>query len=131
MPGIVGLLTDIRRQDAEAEVARMLKAIRHHGSYLCGTWCDEALGLYVGWTAHRTSDTAVCRENGSQALLFCGEDFSDTGQASQSGDRTSDLLERAQFHPSFLASLNGRFHGILVDRVAARATLFNDRFGLQ
>ena len=51
MPGIVGLITRRPRQWAEPQLLRMVAALRHEPFYRVGTWIDESLGVYVGWTA--------------------------------------------------------------------------------
>ncbi|MGA7565343.1 MAG: hypothetical protein WBW53_04645, partial [Terriglobales bacterium] len=55
MPGIVGLITKIPRQQAEEELRRMVEALRHEAFYEAGTWIDESLGVYVGWVARKDS----------------------------------------------------------------------------
>ncbi|MGH9397741.1 MAG: asparagine synthase-related protein, partial [Terriglobia bacterium] len=42
----------------------------------------------------------------------------------------SYLVHAAEEESTFPAGLNGRFHGLLVDRTRGNATLFNDRYGL-
>ena len=49
MPGLVGLITRMPRERAEAELLRMVAALRHEPWYVSGTWSDESLGIYVGW----------------------------------------------------------------------------------
>ena len=43
----------------------------------------------------------------------------------------SYLVHLYEEEPSFPAGLNGRFHGLVVDRSRGTATLFNDRYGMQ
>ena len=50
MPGIVGLITKRPRQWAEPQLLRMVAALRHESFYWTGTWIDESLGVYAGWT---------------------------------------------------------------------------------
>ena len=51
MPGIVGLITRIPRQQAEPRLLRMVERLQHESFYVTGTWSDEGLGVYVGWVA--------------------------------------------------------------------------------
>ena len=51
MPGLVGLITGMTRNRAEAELSRMVAALRNETRYVSGTWIDESLGIYVGWVA--------------------------------------------------------------------------------
>ena len=46
MPGIVELITDLPRRDAEAQLLQMVEALRHKHFYVAGTRVDESLGLH-------------------------------------------------------------------------------------
>jgi asparagine synthase (glutamine-hydrolysing) len=124
MPGIVGLMTSMPREQAEAELLRMVEALRHESFYTTGTWKDEALGVYVGWVTRKDScgDGMPLRTEHGNVVVFCGEDFGD-GRAPQ-GLHVRDDAE------DFFRRLNGRFHGVHTDRGRGTATLFNDRYGL-
>ncbi len=141
MPGIVGLITRMPRAAAERELLRMLEALRHESFYVAGTWVDESLGVYVGWVARKGSFSdgmPLRNERGDAVLVFSGEEFPEPGTAEklkQNGhqlalDGPSYLVHLAEDDPSFPAGLNGRFHGLLVDRSRGTATLFNDRYGM-
>jgi len=141
MPGIVGLITTAPRQAAEAQLMRMVEAIRHEPCYVTGTWIDESLGVYVGWTVRKGSFAdamPLCNESGDVVLVFSGEEYPDPGTAHQLKRRGHRLEEKepsylvhvAEEDASFPAGLNGRFHGILTNRTRRSATLFNDRYGL-
>src|SRR5687768_14495104 len=78
MPGIVGLVTRMPRPRAEAELRQMLGVMRHESFYSSGTWMDDELGVYVGWTARAGSfgDAGPLRnETGDVFLVFSGEEF--------------------------------------------------------
>jgi asparagine synthase (glutamine-hydrolysing) len=126
MPGIVGLVTRMPRARAEAELLRMLAAIRHDPSYAVGMWTDESAGVYVGW-AEREGSLA-----GTMPLTDAREDV----VLALSGDLVpkpgiEQLLERASVDLWFPLSLNGWFHGVKIDRRTGKTTLFNDRYGMQ
>ncbi len=55
MPGILGIITKKPRQWAEPELLRMVETQLHESFYTSGTWIDEALGVYTGWTALENS----------------------------------------------------------------------------
>jgi asparagine synthase (glutamine-hydrolysing) len=141
MPGLVGLITRMPRERAEAELLRMVAALRHETSYLSGTWSEESLGLYVGWV-ERSGPVAGCmpfkNAQGDLVLAFSGEDVSELGRTSRlrqrgnagEGEGLSYLVQLAENNPSFPKCLNGRFHGVLVDKQNGTANLFNDRFGM-
>jgi asparagine synthase (glutamine-hydrolysing) len=141
MPGIVGLITKRPRQGAAAELCRMVEAIRHEPFYHTGTWIDESLGVYVGWTALKGSFSdgmPIRSEGGDVCMVFSGEEYSD-GRA-QHQPRTSSesvgsiesgyLVRQYQQDSNFIQNLNGMFHGLIADRARGVATLFNDRYGM-
>jgi asparagine synthase (glutamine-hydrolysing) len=142
MPGIVGLITKRSREWAEAQLQQMVAALRHESFYVTGTWGDESLGFYVGWIARRNSfsdEMPLENERRNLTLFFSGEEYPEPGIVSELHGRghtigeppASYLVHMAEEDASFPRSLNGRFHGLLVDRSAAIATLFNDRYGMQ
>jgi len=141
MPGIVGLLTKMPREQAELLLLRMVAALRHEPFYTAGTWIDESLGVYVGWIARENSFSdgmPVQNERGDIVLVFCGEEYPEPGTARRlkerghalNGKSSSYLVHVYEEDPHFPVSLNGRFHGLLADRAKGTATLFNDRYGM-
>jgi asparagine synthase (glutamine-hydrolysing) len=129
------------RQHAERELRQMVAAICHESFYVSGTWSDEDLGVYVGWVARKGSfcdKMPLCNEMGDVSLVFSGEEFAEPGTAQRlkvqghtlelSGP--SYLVHLYEEKPTFLADLNGRFHGLLIDRTRGTTTLFNDRYGM-
>lgn len=141
MPGIVGLVTRLPRARAEGQLLSMVEALRHESFYTTGTWMDEGLGVYLGWCARKNSFSdgmPVRNETGEISLVFSGEEFPEPGTASRLRQRGHDvdprgpsyLVHRYEEEPSFPASLNGWFHGFLVDRRRGLALLFNDRYSM-
>jgi asparagine synthase (glutamine-hydrolysing) len=130
------------RERAEAELKQMLRTMRHEPFYETGTWSDESAGVYLGWTARPgavADGKPMCNERTGVTLAFSGEEFPEPGTAGRLGravpSRGADparayLLALQEQDPSFPAGLNGRFHGLVVDRPRQTATLFNDRFGM-
>ena len=117
------------RERAEAELQRMVETLRHESFYSTGTWVDESAGVYVGWCAREGSfsDGMPFRNGkGDVALVFSGEDFS---RAVGDADGAY-LVEQYEADRAFPAGLNGRFHGIVIDRARRRTQLFNDRYGM-
>src|SRR5438874_2644808 len=130
MPGIVGLVTKKPREEAEQELLRMVTTTRHESFYGTGTWSDESLGVYVGWTVQESSFAdrmPICNERKDIVLVFAGEEFPkpDLGAAG-----LSYLVNLYEEDPAFPAGLNGRFQGLLADRARRTITLFNDRYGM-
>ena len=105
----------------------MVEAVRHESFYRTGTWADESLGVYVGWTelegAH-AQGMPVHDKQGNACLFFSGEEYS--GNSTES----AYLLDLYQADQNFVQNLNGMFHGLMVDRARGLITLFNDRFGM-
>jgi asparagine synthase (glutamine-hydrolysing) len=142
MPGIVGILTKVPREWAEHQLLRMVESIRHESFYSTGTWMAESLGVYVGWAARKNSFSdgmPVSNERGDAVLVFSGEEFPEPGTASalKTGGHAlqtqgpSYLVHLYEEDPSFPAGLNGRFHGLVIDRTHRTSILFNDRYGMQ
>jgi asparagine synthase (glutamine-hydrolysing) len=141
MPGIVGLITKMPREKAEAQLSRMVKALHHHSFYETGTWINESLGVYIGWTARDSSKSVAMpfqSERGDVSLVFSGEEYPDpaTTQGLKGHGHSFDaegfsyLVHLYEECPDFLKRLNGMFHGLLVDQRSGTATLFNDRIGM-
>jgi asparagine synthase (glutamine-hydrolysing) len=141
MPGIVGLITKMPREWAEPQLQRMVKSITHESFYNTGTWIDESMGIYVGWTVLKNSfadGMPIHNEEGNVSLIFGGEEFPEPGIVSRLKERghtvcskgPSYLVHVYEEDPTFPAGLNGRFHGLLIDRTRGAATLFNDRYGM-
>ena len=141
MPGIVGLVTKLRRREAWPELLRMVEAIQHEDFYVSGKWVDESLGIYVGWVAPKNSFSdgmPLRNDRGDVVLIFSGEEFPDPGTEQRLKDQEhrldtgapSYLAHLSEADPNFPAGLNGRFHGLLIDRTGGTATLFNDRYGM-
>jgi asparagine synthase (glutamine-hydrolysing) len=141
MPGIVGLISRMPREEAERELLQMVEALYHENFYVAGTWVEESLGVYVGWIARKDSlsDRMPLRnERGDVVLVFSGEEFPEPGTAQRLKAQGHDLdMAGANYlahlyeeDPSFPTGLNGRFHGLLIDRSRGTAVLFNDRYGM-
>src|SRR5215510_9379174 len=78
VPGILGLITKRPHQWAEAQLLRMLAAMRHEPFYRVGTWIDESLGVYAGWTVIEDSfaDGMPLRDRRqNRTLIFSGEEY--------------------------------------------------------
>ena len=127
------------RPRAEAELARMVEAIRHEPFYRTGTWCDEALGVYVGWAEPMgafADGMPLLTAGGDLCLVFSGEEYSSQrAAASKNGSAPAArecgyLLERCEQDENFITNLNGMFHGLVADRARGSVTLFNDRYGM-
>ena len=141
MPGIVGLITRMSRDSAEAQLRAMLRAICYESFYESGIWTDESLGVYVGWTVLKDSFSdgmPLKSANGDVCLVFSGEEYSDDrlAHAAGNGNRRHGssgagyLLRRYEQDKNFIQNLNGMFHGVIADRARGTATLFNDRYSM-
>jgi asparagine synthase (glutamine-hydrolysing) len=141
MPGIVGFVTKMPRAQAEPQLLRMVESLRHEPSYRTETWIDESAGVYVGWSVRKDSfadGMPLSNEQGSVILVFSGEEYPDpeTTRRFKNANHQpgvqgpSYLVDLYEEDSSFLVGLNGRFHGLLVDRDRGTTTLFNDRYGI-
>jgi asparagine synthase (glutamine-hydrolysing) len=141
LPGIVGIITQQPRAVAEAQLRQMLDTMLHESFYTSGVWSDPSLGVYVGWVARRNSFAAempIQNEREDITLVFSGEEFPKAGGRDTlrskghvvAADGPSYLVHRYEEEPGFPSELNGRFHGLVADKIQGTALLFNDRFGL-
>jgi len=142
MPGIVGLITEMPREQAEPQLLQMVATLYHESLYRTGTWIDESLGIYAGWIARKDSfcdGMPLCNEYGNVVLIFSGEEYPEPGTARRLKERghefeenqASYLVHLYEEDPAFPSSLNGRFHGLLTDKTRGTAMLFNDRYGMR
>lgn len=142
MPGIVGIIAKAPYKGAEAELLCMVESLRHEPFYETGTFADPSLGIYVGWVARKGSFSTgmpLYNEQRDTLLVFSGEDFPEPGTSRRLKERghtleldgPSYLVHLCEEDPTFPAALNGRFHGVVIDRRRGTTTLFNDRFGMQ
>ena len=126
MPGIFGLITKMPSEHASSQLTSMLKTSSHQSFYHCGTWVDERLGIYSGWTAHPGSfgdGMPVRNELADLALIFSGEDYPEPGIDSHLRERghtvaeggASYLVHLSEEDRAFPAALNARFHELLAD----------------
>ena len=128
MPGIVAIIARMPKRLAEPQLRQMLSTLRHEPFYTSGVWIDEQAGVYLGWTALQGSfadGMPLRNDRGDSLLVFSGEEYSAPARGS-----ASHLLDLYEQHPDFLRRLNGRFHGLVMDRRSKTATAFNDRFGM-
>src|ERR1700735_965052 len=141
MPGLVGLVTKMPREQAVALLSRMIEALLHEGFYETGTWIDESLGVYVGWCVRKGSfcdGMPIANERGDMTLVLSGEEYPQTATAcglksrghSFDARRASYLVHMYEEDCDFLPGLNGLFHGLVADRCRGITTLFNDRYGM-
>jgi asparagine synthase (glutamine-hydrolysing) len=142
MPGIVALITKMPRHAALPQLMQMVEMLRHEPFYTTGIWTDEHAGVYLGWVVRSGSfaDTLPLRnENGDVVMAFSGEEFPDPGVAMSLRHRGHQfalsgpeyLVHQYEEESSFPLALNGRFHGLVVDRKRGRALIFNDRYGME
>jgi asparagine synthase (glutamine-hydrolysing) len=139
MPGVVGLITRMPRLEAERRLKKMLNAICHESFYSSGTWLDESLGVYVGWTAQKGScceEMPLFNKKQDLCLIFSGEEYSHRRSGIEGTESAGDsvgceyLGREYEQNRGFLKDLNGLFHGLIVDRRVGEVTLFNDRYGM-
>ena len=139
MPGIVGLITKKDHAEAKAELVQMLNTIEYESFYSSGSWHDESLGVYCGWTALPGSFSdgmPLSSLNGDLHLIFSGEEYSEHRTDRQACTRCSAapestyLMRLCEQNQNFPQTLNGMFHGVVADGRRGTVELFNDRYGM-
>src|ERR1044071_1807641 len=142
MPGITGFVGTGSPNERKMALELMVTSMMHEPFFTSGTYVDERLGLYAGWTAHKDSFgdcLPIWNETRDVCLIFAGEEFTepdeikglksrghqfDLGNASYLVHLYEELGEK------FLTRLNGWFSGVLIDLRTNQVTLFNDRYGV-
>jgi len=141
LPGIVGIVTEQRSEWVRPQLLQMIETLRHGSDYAAGMWTEESLGVYVGWVARKSSFSEgmpLRNERGDVILIFSGEEYPEEGTARRLKEQGHDvqpegpsyLVHLYEENPAFMAALNGRYHGLLIDRTLGATMLFNDRFGM-
>jgi asparagine synthase (glutamine-hydrolysing) len=142
MPGIVGIISQRPSKEYSPLVESMVKCLKHEPFYADGTYTNEELGLWSGWTCHeRAFDDClpIWNEKKDICLLFSGEDFADQADIDAlrirghefGPDDASYLIHLyEEMGCEFLEKLNGWFSGVLVDLRERKLVLFNDRYGV-
>jgi asparagine synthase (glutamine-hydrolysing) len=120
----------------------MVRCMQHERFYVGGTYVNEQIGLWVGWTCLGGSFAdclPVWDEEKQVCLIFSGEVFPDReeieflkskGHQFQSGNVSYIVHLYEEIGPEFVKKLNGWFAGILIDLREGKFFLFNDRYGV-
>jgi len=142
MPGIVGIISQRPSEQYSGLVKSMVKCLKHEPFYTDGTYFNEELGLWIGWTCHEGAFDdclPIWNEKKDICLLFSGEDFADQadidavrmrGHEFGSDDASYLVHLYEDMGSGFLEKLNGWFSGVLVDLREQKLVLFNDRYGV-
>lgn len=143
MPGLVGIIGKGPGGSLREDLHRMAGRMYRRDSFASGTYVDEKLHAYVGWTCHHGSYTdclPIKSASGDLALFFAGEHYAPEGDEEQrvaKGARCSPhkaevlLPLYREKGEAFFPYLNGFFHGLIIDSRSDQVILFNDRFGMQ
>lgn len=143
MPGLVGIIGRGPAGSLREELRRMAGGMYRRDSFASGTYVDEKLRAYVGWTSHHGSYAdclPIKSASGDLTLFFAGEHYAAAGGEEQrvAKDFRCSLHKAEVLLPLyrdkgdvFFADLNGFFHGLILDARTDQVILFNDRFGMQ
>jgi asparagine synthase (glutamine-hydrolysing) len=140
MRGIAGIIGIDRSGARSSTVAQMGQMLRHDPIWAVGSLSNEGLGLSVAWVSREKSGCVPSwNETRDICIVFVGQNFAAPGESAhpktwngriESGDGgyLAHLYEKKGL--DFLADINGRFCGLLLDLRESKAVLFNDRYGL-
>jgi asparagine synthase (glutamine-hydrolysing) len=143
MPGLVGIIGKVLRDKNRKDLLEMLRSVQHESFYSSGTYINEELGLYIGWTCHEGSYCdcmPIMNERKDLVLFFYGEHHADQeefnglrarGHVMEKHDASIVLHLYEEKGRDFLKDLNGWFHGVLIDLKKGDISVFNDRYGMQ
>lgn len=143
MPGLTGIIGTTPANSNRSDLLEMTRSMQHESFYSSGTYINEEVGLYIGWTCHKGSFCdymPIMNKSQEFLLFFYGEHFMDQnsfdelytrGHAIEKFDARVllHLYEEKGF--DFLKCLNGWFHGLIVNLKNKEMALFNDRYGMQ
>lgn len=142
MPGILGIVTPERSAATDAHLVRMLDVASHEPFYSSGRASESSVGISLGWVRRDGADFAgvAARLSGRGTQLFLAGDDAHCASNDRMSARLADHLRGlgssvpvSEWHAvlrGFLQSLNGRFHGFLIDPESGSGVLFNDRYGM-
>jgi asparagine synthase (glutamine-hydrolysing) len=142
MPGITGILGAGKPDENKILLSQMASCMLHEPFYSSGMYINEQLGLWVGWVSLKGSFSdcmPVWNEKKDKCIIFAGEDYTDPediealktkGHEFEDGNASYLVHLYEEIGLSFIEKLNGRFSGVIVDLLAKRVLLFNDRYGL-
>ncbi|MFO0699169.1 MAG: asparagine synthase-related protein [Nitrospira sp.] len=133
MPGIVGIIGRGSAGKLRCDLQQMIDCMNHESFYRSGSYINEDLGVYAGWTCHQDSyadGMPITNERGDIILLFVGEHFDD--EVTKKPSKARALLQQYEEKgETFLENLNGWFSGLLVDLRKLKVILFNDRYAMR
>jgi asparagine synthase (glutamine-hydrolysing) len=143
MPGIAGIISSDAPEKCRRRVSAMVETMQHEDFYKSRMHFEPKMGIYCGSTALEDSfakNQVYFNEGKNIALVFSGECFLDyeigtnlRANGHEIGEEKASWLphiyeEQGQ---NFFQNLNGLFCGLLIDRRARKAFLFNDRYGIE
>lgn len=143
MPGLCGIISKAPKDPNETDLKAMLQCMAHEPFHVSGSYSNAELGVYAGWVCHEGSFCdcmPVWNEKRTIALIFFGENFTDleffdrlkAGHHRFDPSNASYIVHMYEEKgPGFVRDLNGWFSGLLIDTLARKILLFNDRYGLQ
>jgi len=142
MPGIVGIIGKALLHATEPRRRSVIQLLLHEPFYTAGTFTDDRLNLWIGWTNHANSFSdclPIWNESHDICLFFVGENFCEkeqvrrliaNGHVFQPDNATTLIHMYEEMGINFLRHLNGIYCGVLIDHREDQTILFNDRFGL-
>lgn len=136
MSGLTGIIGPLAlRPESTTLVASMLRVLKHGPAAAAtdGTVQLPALATQAAWL-HQNYEPGCIAWNGPRdmGLILSGEIYSIEGENTGTGLASLSAVLQAyeKYGASFVARLNGRFSGLLLDVRTGAVTLFNDRYGL-
>lgn len=136
MPGLVAILSPAGRQSCEPDLRRMLDSLPADPAYQVGSYVNDELGVYVGWSQLPFPGKPPLpwkSRDGRWLVFFHGEHHAIVAAGERAADSAADPALRLFEEKGWAAlnQLNGWFHGVAIDLHRKEAAVFNDRFGMQ
>lgn len=143
MPGLTGIIARNPSPKHRADLTTMMDSLFTDDYLVTGTYVDDSSALYLGWSCHKNSYSdclPIWNSDKTKCMLFYGETFQNEASRRQEGsdsqsnsnNNARNLINLAEeLGDSFYKTLNGFFHGLILDCQKKEVTIFNDRFAMQ
>ena len=143
MAGIVGIISKHSKEANINNIDKMIKTINYDNYFNSGKYINDKVGIYLGWVVHKNSFVdcmPVWNEKKDKCLVLYGESFADSavsvylkGKGHIFSQNNAEYLIHLyeDIGDNWFKSLNGFYHGVLIDIQQNEIVLFNDRYGMQ
>lgn len=141
MPGLCGIIGRGSETGLDASLELMLDSLKYEEFYKHDKYCDDSLGVYLGWTyfvEDKSYQLPLFNEKKDIIAFATGQLFNSVDDINWLKSRNHDL-QQCRYNTlvhlyeekgeHFVEKLNGLFSGLLLDLRNKAIYIFNDRYG--